>query len=59
MALKLKPPETATGIGQWRGHGSDHPRSFAAWVRGRFFERREVQGRLQAILQHLRTLLAA
>jgi uncharacterized protein YndB with AHSA1/START domain len=34
------------------------PRSFAAWVRGRFFERREVRRRLQAILQNLRHLLA-
>jgi uncharacterized protein YndB with AHSA1/START domain len=34
------------------------PRSFAAWVRGRFFERRKVQRRLQAIVQNLRTLVA-
>jgi uncharacterized protein YndB with AHSA1/START domain len=34
------------------------PRSFLAWVRGRFFERRQVQRRLQAIVQNLRTLLA-
>jgi uncharacterized protein YndB with AHSA1/START domain len=36
-----------------------NPRSFVAWVRGRFFERRKVQGRLRAILQNLRTMLAA
>jgi uncharacterized protein YndB with AHSA1/START domain len=34
------------------------PRSFLAWVRGRFFERRQVQRRLQTILQNVRTLLA-
>ncbi|HEV8398468.1 MAG TPA: SRPBCC family protein [Gemmatimonadales bacterium] len=35
------------------------PRGFIAWVRGRFFERRRVQQRLQTIVQNLRTLLAA
>jgi uncharacterized protein YndB with AHSA1/START domain len=34
------------------------PRSFVAWVRGRFFEKRRVQRRLQDILQNLRRLLA-
>jgi uncharacterized protein YndB with AHSA1/START domain len=33
------------------------PRSFLGWVRGRFFERRQVERRLQAIVQNLRTLL--
>ena len=33
------------------------PRGFIAWVRGRFFERREVQKRLQTIVQNLRVLL--
>jgi uncharacterized protein YndB with AHSA1/START domain len=35
------------------------PRGFVAWVRGRFFERRRVQQRLQTIVQNLRALLAA
>ena len=35
------------------------PRSFVGWVRGRFFERRHVQRRLQAIVQNLRTILAS
>jgi uncharacterized protein YndB with AHSA1/START domain len=35
------------------------PRSFVAWIRGRFLERRQVQRRLQTIVQNLRTLLAA
>ncbi len=35
------------------------PRGFVAWVRGRFFERRRVQQRLQTIVQNLRTILAA
>lgn len=34
------------------------PRSFVAWVRGRFFERRRVQRRLRDILQNLRSLVA-
>jgi uncharacterized protein YndB with AHSA1/START domain len=34
------------------------PRGFLGWVRGRFFERRQVQKRLQAIVQNLRTVLA-
>jgi len=34
------------------------PRSFGAWVRGRFLERRKVQRRLHNILENLRTLLA-
>ena len=34
------------------------PTSFLGWVRGRFFERRQVQRRLQTIVQNLRTLLA-
>src|SRR6266849_9670106 len=34
------------------------PRSFGAWVRGHFFERRKVQRRLRNILENLRTLLA-
>jgi uncharacterized protein YndB with AHSA1/START domain len=34
------------------------PRSFAAWVRGRFFEKRKVQRRLEGIVQNLRTLVA-
>ena len=33
------------------------PRGFIAWVRGRFFERRQVQKRLQTIVQNLRALL--
>ncbi|HKC38341.1 MAG TPA: SRPBCC family protein [Gemmatimonadales bacterium] len=33
------------------------PRGFLGWVRGRFFERRHVQKRLQTIVQNLRTLL--
>ena len=33
------------------------PRGFVAWVRGRFFERRHVQQRLQKIVQNLRALL--
>ena len=35
------------------------PRGFIAWVRGRFFERRRVQQRLQTIVQNLRTLLSS
>ena len=35
------------------------PRGFIGWVRGRFFERRQVQRRLQIIVQNLRTVLAA
>jgi uncharacterized protein YndB with AHSA1/START domain len=35
------------------------PRGFFGWVRGRFFERRHVQRRLQTIVQNLRTLLKA
>jgi uncharacterized protein YndB with AHSA1/START domain len=35
------------------------PRGFWAWVRGRFFERRRVQQRLQTIVQNLRSLLTA
>jgi uncharacterized protein YndB with AHSA1/START domain len=35
------------------------PRGFLGWVRGRFFERRHVQRRLQTILQNLRTLVAS
>lgn len=35
------------------------PRGFIAWVRGRFFERRQVQKRLQTIVQNLRALLAS
>ena len=34
------------------------PRGFLGWVRGRFFERRQVQRRLQVIVQNLRTVLA-
>jgi len=33
------------------------PRGFLGWVRGRFFERRQVQKRLQTIVQNLRTVL--
>jgi len=33
------------------------PHGFFAWVRGRFFERRQVQKRLQTIVQNLRALL--
>jgi uncharacterized protein YndB with AHSA1/START domain len=35
------------------------PRGVLAWVRGRFFERRQVQKRLQSIVQNLRTVLAS
>ena len=35
------------------------PRGFLAWVRGRFFERRQVQRRLQTIVQNLRSLLTS
>lgn len=35
------------------------PRGFVAWVRGRFFERRRVQQRLQTIVQNLRNVLAS
>ncbi len=35
------------------------PRSFLGWVRGRFFERRQVQRRLQAIVHNLRALLTS
>jgi len=35
------------------------PQGFLAWVRGRFFERRQVQKRLQTIVQNLRSLLAS
>lgn len=35
------------------------PASFAAWVRGRFFEKRQVRRRLNAILQNVRTILGA
>lgn len=35
------------------------PRGFIAWVRGRFFERRQVQRRLQTIIQNVRALLAS
>jgi uncharacterized protein YndB with AHSA1/START domain len=34
------------------------PRGFIGWVRGRFFERRHVQQRLQTIVQNVRALLA-
>jgi len=34
------------------------PRGFFAWVRGRFFERRQVQRRLQTIVQNVRAILA-
>jgi len=33
------------------------PRGFLAWVRSRFFERRQVQKRLRAIVQNLRAVL--
>lgn len=33
------------------------PRSFLGWIRGRFFERRGVQRRLQTIIQNVRALL--
>jgi len=35
------------------------PRGFLGWVRARFFERRQVQKRLQTIVQNLRALLAS